>query len=77
MAYGESNGHVIDDVTRSVASGRSCVRLTEVEPCERFLVFIGLWLMYNTHRRRRQDSTEKNNSTVELSRVGGVYGIRN
>jgi len=25
----------------------------------------------NTHRRRRR------NSTVELSRVGGVYGIRN
>ena len=29
MAYGKSNGHVIDDVT-SVAGGRRCARLVEV-----------------------------------------------
>jgi len=31
----------------------------------------GVWIKPNTHRRRRRDET------VELSRVGGVYRIRN
>jgi len=34
-------------------------------------LFSGFCLKPNTHRRRRRDAT------VELSRVGGVYTIRN
>ena len=30
MAYGKSNGHVLEDVTRPVAGGWRCMRLTPV-----------------------------------------------
>jgi len=30
MAYGEPNGHMIDDVMWPIAGGRRCVRLAEV-----------------------------------------------
>jgi len=39
MAYGESNGHTIDNVTRCWR----CARLEEVAPCERSF-YLGLLL---------------------------------
>ena len=38
MAYGKSNGHVMDDVTWSVAGGRRCTRLAEVEVSDCFSI---------------------------------------
>ena len=53
MAYGESNGHVTDDVTLPVADGWRCARLVEFAVVRLFSLYSYVRDDINTAEERR------------------------